>query len=156
MKSERAIISLDVTTGEAVLVPVGVDENVPVLAVNIVAVWLLKMKGSFYVWLSDSGDILSSGPSSLQYLSNLIVAMPNIVEPSEGPLTSTLIYGGVAGEGTVSEEYGDSLARRLARRLKCQVFLSEQLGKYHSMPEILLNIEKKLVEFLSSALAEVL
>lgn len=147
MKSSKGVISVNIMTGEAELVTIPVDGEIPIVGLNAVAVWLIRMNKSFYIWLSDSGDVLAHGPSDASF-SNLIVAMPNLIEPSEGPLTSTLIRSGGVSNGNISEEYGDSLARRLARRFKQQVFLSEQLERYYSMPEILFSIEKKLVEFL--------
>lgn len=137
-------------TGETDLTPVVSDEeSIPMIGLNAVAVWLLNMNNSIYVWLSDRGDVLSQGPTSEGSFNNLIVAMPNTITPTEGPMTSTLIRSGGVTNGSLNEEYGDSLARRLATRLRCQIFLSEQLERYYSMPEILFNIEKRLVQFLS-------
>lgn len=151
MKSTKAIISINIITGEADLNHVDGDTTIPIVGLNVVAVWLICMNNSLYIWLSDGGDLLTSGPSGSSF-SNLIVAMPNLISPEEGPLTSTLVRSGGVRNGSVSEEYGDSLARRLARRFNIQIFLSELLERYYSMPEILFCIEKKLVQFLSECL----
>lgn len=154
MKSTKAVITIDILSGEAELRPISSEENVPIIGLNVVALWLLRMDKSLYLWLSDGGDLLANGPSEASF-SNLIVAMPNLIAPTDGPITSTLIRSGGVMNGNLSEEYGDSLARRLARRFKCQIFLSEQLERYYSMPEILFSIEKKLIEFLLETVKEV-
>jgi hypothetical protein len=120
-------------TGETDLTPVTSDEeeSIPMIGLNAVAVWLLQMNNSLYVWLSDRGDVLSQGPTSEASFNNLIVGMPNTIAPTEGPMMSTLISSGGVTKGSLNEEYGDSLARRLATRLCCQIFLSEQLESYY-------------------------
>ena len=124
MKSSKGVISVNIMTGEAELITIPDDGEIPSMGLHAVAIWLIRMNKRIYIWLSDSGDVLAQGPSDASF-SNLIVAMTNLIEPSEGPLTSTLIRSGGASNGNVSEEYGDSLARRLARRFKQQVFLSK-------------------------------
>ena len=90
---------------------------------------LIVMDKSAYVWLSLSG----SEPD----LSNLVTAM----ETNFGVLSSSLI--------SVGSDKGTSLAQRLAKRFKAQIFLADTLPDLDE--EDLREVEKSVVQELQLA-----
>lgn len=149
MRIRKAAIAVDIMTGETSLHEI-IDDSTPIACVNAVGVLLVIMANTFLIRLSATSDFMSSRGSD-QLLSNLIVAMPNIANPLEGPLATSLLEESASSGAT--SDYGESLARRLSKRTQCQVFVSEDISQFHSMPEILLNVERRLVEFVTSSLS---
>jgi hypothetical protein len=150
MKSSRAIISLNIMLGEAQILSIPDGEAVPPSSeeFQMIGVWTIILNNCCFLWIADGNNAGAEAE-----LSKLVIGMADKRFSDTGALTSTLLQSDNASTGT-TDEYAESLTRRLAMKFGMQFLVSESLQKYYSSPELLLSIERTLFPYLKTLFTE--
>jgi len=155
MKTHRGVIILDLIEEKSSLMSIfSPDDSHQLIGDDLVAVSVVTMDRSLYLWLSDYKSSAFGGEEASNSgvrFGNLSCGMPGLGSlKSEGSISTVLVAESMTDGGV--DDYGESLSRRLAHRFNMQIFVSDQIQKYKLVPQSMLLIEKALIQFLIECL----